>query len=689
MKSITEPTPVIRGETIEEAAKDVETYVTSALAAGMRGFVKVSQTLQPEAIRAIESQLASTREKQHSAEAQVITLRDQLTRTTKDAEVAASTVSNIQKQLALHERVVQANSAHEQRLVDLDKQCKALLAERVEREVQSATYKQQLQHVEREVIARTATLTTNESRCQELQLSKHQSDILVATLREKISLLENRSQASTVDQKEMAQHKTNEADHQRRVSDIQREADRLVHNEQLRHDSKLKELEIQFRQSQQTLETALQDERNKHQATIALRTIDNQRMASQLQDEKTKATTAITERENDRSRLLSELANRKISDEEKWVAIKTSLETVIGALKSELDVLKKSGIATEQKAKADLEASKRDSTLALEMLRMESKEQCRLSNVSLVDKLTLLGQELESKKAVIQLMEKQADEWKKNGLRMLPSDLGNAGEAEIEQLLQRTIGNWMTVRNVSKGGHGHELDLELVSRDGSVRIRIDVKNALRVPEDQITRFHSDIDGLKPPPTAAILFMKVGLRGDTAKSGQPPCPIMKSRRGTTMVVQIGWWATDLLIETIHDIVVASKIELLTTAQAMRPFAGSTEVCKAVIALTDLVAFQNEQADKAGIAIKDWKTLGAQKNRVVADELRTAHAANANAIPKEVLVTFEKLIPKRNRGRPPAVAPAAGAPCKPKSKKRKLFNETDSDSDTPTKKPSSKK
>jgi len=233
--------------------------------------------------------------------------------------------------------------------------------------------------------------------------------------------------------------------------------------------------------------------------------------------------------------------------------------------------------------------------------------------------------------------------------KMLPGEQGNVGEAEIEGLLRRALGSFMMVRNVSKVGQGHELDLELTSRDGTVRIRIDVKNSYNtyLPEAEIIRFYNDVDGLKPPISAGILFMRPGLRSaDT--SGR-----LVEKRGPTYVYQIGWWATDLLIETIHEIVVNVRMQQKTDAVVVT---GERQINDAFRHMSQLVSFQNRLAAKTLETVEEWKSIGAELNRTTAEKLRLAHTVNPNAITSQTLRDFEQSIPKRKRGGKPKLGSA---------------------------------
>lgn len=231
--------------------------------------------------------------------------------------------------------------------------------------------------------------------------------------------------------------------------------------------------------------------------------------------------------------------------------------------------------------------------------------------------------------------------------KMLPGEQGNVGEAEIEELLKRALGCFMSVRNVSKVGQGHELDLELLSRDGKIRIRIDVKNSYNtyLPEAEINRFYNDVDGLKPAITAGILFMRPGLRtADTSMR-------IVEKRNQTVVYQIGWWATDLLIETIHEIIVNEKMQEKADAVLIT---GEKQINEAFRHLSQLVSFQNKLAAKTLETVEEWKSIGAELNRTTAEKLRAAHTLNPNAITAQTLREFEQHIPKRKRGGKPNIS-----------------------------------
>jgi len=286
-------------------------------------------------------------------------------------------------------------------------------------------------------------------------------------------------------------------------------------------------------------------------------------------------------------------------------------------------------------------------------------------------KIALSERKIMEATAANALLQKQLEDAKASATRN-PIMIGAAGEMEIEQYLSLVLQGFMTVKNVSKIGQGHEMDFQLVSRDGTVQIRIDVKNGLRLPDDEINRFYREIDTLKP--TGAILFSKCALKCENGEN--PKVNARMSRRGKIMVYQIGCWSKEMLLEAIHDIITCRKVELECQQAAMKPFPGAHEVSKAFQSCSKLLAYQNEKAAKAYEVIAEWKHVGTEKNRVVADDLRAAHAANGNAVTIETLTEFEANVPKRSRGRPPQ---AEKTPRKRKSPEEK--------EETPIKPPSS--
>lgn len=305
----------------------------------------------------------------------------------------------------------------------------------------------------------------------------------------------------------------------------------------------------------------------------------------------------------------------------------------------------------------EMEAQKRVADLQAELRAMDEKfkgsqqkaiheehERHRLEVKALCEEF---ANKLERKAVEATLLQKQLEDVKTTAFRH-PVDQGNAGEMEIEKYLRQCLQGFMDVKNVSKIGEGHEMDLNLISRDGTIQIRIDVKSGNRLlPEDEITRFHNDIDRTKP--TGAILFMNTSLR---CKVGEDPnLNVRKSRRANTFVFQIGCWSRPMLVESVHEIVMRHKLELQCAEASLKPFHGAPEVATAFKAFSNLVNYQNDKAEEAFSVIKHWRTVGGEMNRKVVEDLRVAHAANANAVTLETLNEFEEQIPTRLKGAHP--------------------------------------
>lgn len=294
-----------------------------------------------------------------------------------------------------------------------------------------------------------------------------------------------------------------------------------------------------------------------------------------------------------------------------------------------------------RKAESEIKDIKYDANLSIEKAKAEIKAQNETAMRPLIDCVKKHDQESKFKDDMYHALEAKFAELQKQSIKMLPGEQGTAGESEIETYLRHTMGHFMFVKNVSKEGQGHEMDLELVSRDGTLAIRIDVKShkANLLPEAEIARFYADVDRLASRATAAILFMRPALRGNVASN------VIKSKRGKTDVYQIGGWSTAHLIETIHQIHVDARH---ANTLKVPSFNGTKEIHATVTYLCDLIAFTNKQAANVSLAIEDWKAIGAEKNRQVAESLRIAHAANPNVVTQKILAAFEASIPKRARG-----------------------------------------
>jgi len=296
------------------------------------------------------------------------------------------------------------------------------------------------------------------------------------------------------------------------------------------------------------------------------------------------------------------------------------------------------------------------------------REKLRIQSDSMMEQIGKQGGAIEVLKATNSLLQKQAERTTK----MTPGELGTAGEDEIELYLRSAFGGFMTVRNVSKIRQGHEMDLLLITRDGSVTIRVDVKNGQTVQEDEITRFYGEVTSLKPPPDAAIMFMRCALKCVNAESSTQN--VDRKRRDTTFVIQIGSWSKEMLIESIISVIVDRKIELSSDSKHPRNLKGTKEIGKTVESLSTVIVAQNQTIAHIHQVTARGNADMAAHTRNAAECPRLAHSANATVIPEAVLTRFEKKIPKRPRGKPPTI-----------KKSKSFFSDTDSDdSDQPNRK-----
>jgi hypothetical protein len=285
----------------------------------------------------------------------------------------------------------------------------------------------------------------------------------------------------------------------------------------------------------------------------------------------------------------------------------------------------------------------------LEMLRAEGP---KYANRELVERVGQLERDNAKLEASLVTETKSKDQMITilNQFKPSPANKGTLGELEIHEYLQSVLGNLMSVKDVSKIGQGHKMDLELVSRDGKVRIRIDVKNATRVPDDQIARFYKDIDSSEIPLNGAILFMNCPLRAmaGTTENFENGANIIRTRRGNTSVHQVGRWCKEDLVESIHFIIIDYLKHLDSTPESMQRFSGCNEVACAIEAVTaQMLQMAKKLASFADLG-NDWKKVGREQLRFVADKLRRASAANPIVVPITIASDVEKEVPKGERG-----------------------------------------
>lgn len=324
-------------------------------------------------------------------------------------------------------------------------------------------------------------------------------------------------------------------------------------------------------------------------------------------------------------------------------------------------------LSNELSKRDTIEGTRREMKLALEAALLKANEDKRISlelqetkhreaNKTAIAEVSRLGSQVEKDKLIIDVAQKQAEDWKKQAMstsnKMLPGEQGTAGEKEIELFLKDAFGAFMIVENVSKRGNGRELDLCLTTPDGLVHIRIDTKNYLgdHLPEPEIKRFLLDTASVTPRPSAAILFSKPPIRNITDKHNDNT---QKTKRENIAIYYIGRWAKDELLGAIHDVIAHQTIQLLGSANAKAQPTGSTEVCELITEMAMLIEQSNKYITQKSTDATREAAENAARNKQVADRMNKAHAANAAAVPHNLLVKFEAQIPKPARGRPPKV------------------------------------
>jgi hypothetical protein len=375
--------------------------------------------------------------------------------------------------------------------------------------------------------------------------------------------------------------------------------------------------------------------------------------------------------ENNDTLYLDDLANtaKKSIAENSQIVIDNLIQTIKKSQPTEVQQL---SIQLHKERQEKLELILKHDLLTIELQKMklaantanaDIKE--RTTNQDLIDKVSAQGKELE--KQITDL---------KTLIKPTPNDKGIAGENEIEQFLRNTVGTFMDVQNVSKIRQGHEMDLELISLDRTVKIRVDVKNtnANLLAEPEIAKFYNDIDDLKPPAAGAILFMKSAVRGENNL-------VKSSRRGSTLVYEIGCWANHLLIESILHIYMTHKH--LNKQTKPNNIEDELQFTKVIRNLCELVSTLNDQDNNINKLITNAVKISAEKTRETTEILRNAHSINPAIVPTILLKEFEKNIPKRLRGGIPNIKNIKrktniNKPNKP-NKKRKT-NDSLSDSET---------
>jgi hypothetical protein len=592
--------------------------------------------VQPERIRELEKSLQSAVEAAHKVE---IDLRQ------SQSQLAEVTSAHAQRVRELELRMAEGDG----RLAKLQAECRrledALVAAEAKDKCLQSTYAEVESRHRSEMANRVAAAKVQLE--AELNGSKETIRVLESALAaDRAALTSERSaRALTVENARLTAGQHSATQVQNLETEL-KQAREGLHRAQLETQrakaevmSQLQNLETELKQAREGLHRAqLESQRVKAEVATQVRELE-QRVSTQseLHASEVRRLQSMADASKERIATMIRDHEDQFQQHEKLAEVECS------RLQSRLTTAREATEAARREGKLSLDNAKLEAAATIQKTIIEAETRANAQNKNLAESVRQLTEDLHCKQAVLDTLRKQIETLKTLTTTHMPADLGNAGEVHIQTFLEQAFANFLHVRNVSKIGQGHELDLELISRDKSVRIRIDVKNAKNVPEHEVARFHSDVDGIQPPLAGAILFMKCELAGTDC--------ITKYNRGSTIICQVGRWARDCLIGCIIDIVVAHRLTKTTSVgNATRDlsFGGSDQVTKALSGLCGLVRFQNERAANADAMIHDWTGRGAQYNRDVRELLRAAHDANPTVVPKKMLTEFEDDVPKRRRG-----------------------------------------
>lgn len=579
---------------IESVGRDACARIMRAVEDGVSDLVVAARSANPVSIQLLEADLASARERARAQEITISDMKRDFARQTSSLELE---LTNSRKALQEHERELPKLKANASVAENQVTNMQSLLQQH---DTTISKLKSEAMHqtIVMQVDLAKAQDTVRSQRSELESLKREVANVSMVDVHRRLT--ESREaelkakEALAAETIKVAEMKSNHVDD---VSKLRMQRDQDI--VRLTCES-AKNAEAQ-RQELFELKTLLETERSRNHATP--------------QDITQKLTRAIEAEAN---------ANKAIADERARTAcLKLEHHIELHALRT---------VVNDEKAQ----------TLArIDVAVKDEREKFRIQSDSMMAQLGKQGGEIELLKAMNALLQKQAP-------KSTPGEIGTAGEDEIEGFLKTAFGGFMTVRNVSKIGQGHEMDLELTTRDGSIKIRIDVKNGQTIQEQEITRFYSDILEIKPTPTAAILFTRCALKcinPDTLSLN-----IDKKRRDGTLVIQIGCWAREMLIESIIDVVVERKMDLAAENKTAKPSKGIKEIGKTIEALSDVVIAQNKTIAAIHKTAVSAKSEMAERSRIAAETLRMAHSANPAAVREEVIATFEKKTPKRGRGHP---------------------------------------
>lgn len=265
---------------------------------------------------------------------------------------------------------------------------------------------------------------------------------------------------------------------------------------------------------------------------------------------------------------------------------------------------------------------------------------------------------------------------------------GTIGEKEIENYLTQALGQFATVRNVSKEDNGHGLDLECICHDGT-HVRIDTKKTSSLGTREITKFHKDVDDLKNVHGAIIFSEMANPNVCGAISMTPQGTLYKTRRGTVDVYYIGRWAVDLLVSAILQISVDRRFAFYV--EEMKKDEKKAELIAETKQISNLIEklLENTSMISSSLtAVAKVNDDHTQFQQTIVPILRNIHETNTEIVSKHTLTSFEEKVQQlqKPRSKPKPIGsnspkpktksqPKSNSSKKSKTNKRKVFDPLD--------------
>jgi len=229
--------------------------------------------------------------------------------------------------------------------------------------------------------------------------------------------------------------------------------------------------------------------------------------------------------------------------------------------------------------------------------------------------------------------------------------VGRKYEDDIIEALTKGLGHFATVSScASQPG---QMDIEVKTRVDGIVVRIDTKDFKKaLPQRDMTKFYRDVDNMPFAVKGCILFASCPLVGETNdKSGA----LIVTERGGKMVYQIGRGATDLLLESILEIVLKSRGLGLSHDSGLgfrsqKEKEVSEEVKLFSQGAIDLLTKQSQGLNHCWEKLQDVKGKCGILFKSVVEAGRLAHGSDPEIIDKPTLSMLEKGAPALPRGRP---------------------------------------